>query len=354
MKEKLQEIYDGLKERLKSPFLLTFIFVWGLHNWEFVYSLFTFNSEIPYVTRIAFLKAYLIVHNYTELLWLPLAWTFASIGLYFFGSFLSEGINLIYNKWIRTWLYLVIDKNKLKTEDDYNSLELRRKKLQELVFDLRRKEEDAALKLKTVDEILNKTIAEQRDEIAKYLSQSVDREKNIADKIIEIENNKKENENIKESLEKSKLSLEVLQVNYDELQSFKTWAERNRPYLFNTWRDRDTNTKFNELIKDKSDLQLNDIIDGNWILKYTRKINSTLSTGSEKVTIDNFNSYFANDRHVFNLSNISINIATKKITFSKIKLDGNLHADEDLNIINDSLITGHDSGGYTLEYRRDL
>lgn len=127
MKDKLQEIYEGLKERLKSPFLLTFIAVWTIHNWEFVYAFLTFNSDMTYINRVSFLKAYLIVHNYDELLWLPLLWTFVSIGLYFVGSFLSEGLNLIYSKWVRTWLYLVIDKNKLKTEDDYNLLEERRK-----------------------------------------------------------------------------------------------------------------------------------------------------------------------------------------------------------------------------------
>lgn len=349
MKDKLQEIYEGLKERLKSPFLLTFIAVWTIHNWEFVYAFLTFNSDMTYINRVSFLKAYLIVHNYDELLWLPLLWTFVSIGLYFVGSFLSEGLNLIYSKWVRTWLYLVIDKNKLKTEDDYNLLEERRKKLQELVFDLRRKEEDAALKLKNVEESLKKTISEQRDEITKYLTVSTEKERVITEKTTEVEKIKKESEDLKEKMGKINVDNKLLKEQYKELESFRLWTRKNHATLFDTWQHSDANDKFATSPKANVQPKIKDIFEGNWTLTYTKNGKS----GSEKVSIDETNKYSANGKHAFDLTNTFLDPKTKTLRLSKINLHGKLHSNEDLKIVNDSLVTGTDSIGYTLEYKRN-
>jgi hypothetical protein len=305
MKEKLQEIYEGLKERLKSPFLLTFMVVWTIHNWEFVYALVTFNSDMSYITRVSFLKAYLLVHDYDELLWLPLAWTFASIGLYFVATFFSEGINLAYSKWIRTWLYWLIDRNKLKTEDDYNELEERRKNLQELVFDLKRKEEDAALKLRNTESNLNKELSDLRDKITTILE-----EKNAADKLIEnnnIEalNQKKRIDALIEQVEKTKLAADAWQINAKDLQTFKDWVNRNAPELIDRFESR-ADASFDKLVNKQIDKKrFQELFTGTWLNIYEAP-DGTKGQEQFKLVIENGQITFkTSDNNILIITDIS-------------------------------------------------
>ncbi len=92
MKEKINETYESLQERLKSPFLLTFILVWAIHNWELLYGIFTFEESLRFVERIDFLKHYIRTYGTYHLFWFPLWWAFISLGLYLATSFISEGI----------------------------------------------------------------------------------------------------------------------------------------------------------------------------------------------------------------------------------------------------------------------
>jgi hypothetical protein len=346
MKEKLQEIYEGLKERLKSPFLLTFLIIWTIHNWEFVYGLVTFGSITPFQNRTAFLKAYLIVHSYYQLLWFPLAWTFASIGLYFIGSFLSEGINLTYNKWIRTWLYLLVDRNKLKTEDDYNELEERRKKLQELVFDLRRKEEDASLRLKNTEEILNKTIYDQREQIERYLHESADKEKLIMEGTSQLNSILKINKELEVKLQTVNSDLAHLQGAKSNLSNLRIWLESNYPDIIPKWEETRIERTL-ERLDSKFPITGEDIFPGKWELTYSRDGKPSRET----VEVKDGNRYFANNIHAFDLTNV--NVDSDSITLTKrIIKTGKEHSNETLKLIDTNTIYGSDSVGFALSYKK--
>lgn len=100
------------------------------------------------------------------------------------------------------------------------------------MFDLRRKEEDAALKLKNVEESLKKTISEQRDEITKYLTVSTEKERVITEKTTEVEKIKKESEDLKEKMGKINVDNKLLKEQYKELESFRLWTRKiMQPFL---------------------------------------------------------------------------------------------------------------------------
>lgn len=412
MKDKLQEIYDGLKERLKSPFLISFIAIWSIHNWEFVYALMTFNSDMPYSNRVGFLKAYLRGHDYYELFWYPLIWTFVSMGLYFVGSFLSEGINLVYSKWVRTWLYLVIDTNKLKTEDDYNALEDRRRKLQELVNDLKRKEEDASLKLKTTEQALTNDLAKSKHDHGITIEEKTELEKLNQSRDLEIENAKKDKERSTEAVEKAELLVKMLKVQIDEYEK-----EKNKfRVIYSKYGAGD---EYNEVTKMVSDSILTkgklnventelggdpiphkvkelfiqyenaqivtDIIadesefiefDGSSLvaiptpkslqkqtwLQNQKKLADIFRgewiliyskngvSNFEVVHIDETGKYFVNSIPTFSLVVTLLN--EELINLKKINSKREVHSKESLIINSENLITGKDNVGYTLEYSK--
>jgi hypothetical protein len=352
MKEKLQEIYDGLKERLKSPFLLTFMVVWAIHNWEFVYAFVTFNSDMPYITRVSLLKAYLIVHHDDELLWLPLGWTFASIGLYFVATFFSEGINLIYSKWIRTWLYWVIDRNKLKTEDDYNELEERRKNLQELVFDLKRKEEDAALKLRTTEHALNKDLSDLRDKMTTILEEKNEAEKLNANNNSEQSNQKKRIDTLLEQYEKAKLAATAWEINTKDLQDFKDWVSKTTPELIDKFENR-ADTAFENLVNKRNDRKrFEELFTGTW-LNIFESPGGTKGQETFKLGLyDNQLAFITKDNSILLISNIKF-IDDTNLSFTKVNTKvPNSPMHNKLKINNTSSLVGTENETIRIDYAK--
>lgn len=242
MKEKLNEIYQSLQERLKSPFLLTFILVWSIHNWDFLYGVLTFEDSLTYPQRIGFLKAYVKVYGTYHLFWFPLMWAFISLGLYLIASFISEGINLVYSKWIRTFLYWAIDRNKLKTEDDYNELEKRRIALQELVHDLKTRQEDAAIKLNAKEKEIQETLNVFRNKEQDSIKREEELKKGLTDKDNTILDLKSENQKNKELIMKhheDQIYIENLKKTKKDLELFKLWVETKTTEVIQVWQNID-------------------------------------------------------------------------------------------------------------------
>lgn len=129
MKEKIEELYDGLKERLKSNFLLTFVIIWLLHHWRLIYSIFNFDSDKTLVDKRAYIAQYLSEEGLLYLWVFPLFWTFVSM-IFFYGfSSLSEILNIVYHN-IRKIIYKKWDNEKLKTIEEYLEKVEENKKLQ--------------------------------------------------------------------------------------------------------------------------------------------------------------------------------------------------------------------------------
>lgn len=164
MKEKLEELYDGLKERLKSNFLLTFIIIWLLHHWRLIYSIFNFDSDKTLVEKRAYIANY--IHE-EGILWLwvfPLLWTFVSMISFYGFSSLSEILNIAYHN-IRKSIYKKWDNKRLKTIEEFMEKVEENEKLQKMIKDLEQRRElllGTNERLETSIGEHNKTIHNQR------------------------------------------------------------------------------------------------------------------------------------------------------------------------------------------------
>jgi hypothetical protein len=90
------------------------------------------------------------------------------------------------------------------------------------------------------------------------------------------------------------------------------------------------------------------VFKGDWVLTYSMNE----SKGKEKVRVLGDGKYFANDNHRFNLHDRIIDLKNKRIIFTKVLLNGQVHSVEDLVIKTNELIEGKDSFGYTLTYEK--
>ncbi|TGM10686.1 hypothetical protein EHQ81_18845 [Leptospira selangorensis] len=121
MIEKLvNNIYDFLKERLSSPFLVSLLFSWLIINWKIVVILFGTDAQMNPSQRITFIEKNYVnsCFNY----WYPLISASAYTVVY---PFISLGISLLWSKidFEKKRLLNKIYRNRLLTLEE--SLELR-------------------------------------------------------------------------------------------------------------------------------------------------------------------------------------------------------------------------------------
>lgn len=143
MKDKLKELYSGFRERLKSPFIITFIIVWTIKHWKLVYLVFNFGSSYNAEQRLSIIITQIGDETNIELFWIPLGLALCSFLGYLAISWLYELINTTYNLWARTLIYYWFDKRKIveKTlyddlNKDYSKLNADFKTIENDLFDL--------------------------------------------------------------------------------------------------------------------------------------------------------------------------------------------------------------------------
>jgi hypothetical protein len=129
LKERLEEIYENLTERIRSPLIFTFIVVWSIKHWILVYALFNFEKEYTLTKKLEFIQSTIRGENSCDLFWWPLFLSFCSIILFYLLQFLAEGVGLLYKKWMRTLLYKWFDKLKLATKAEVDMEKRVNKKL---------------------------------------------------------------------------------------------------------------------------------------------------------------------------------------------------------------------------------
>ena len=169
LKERLQEIYSNLHDRVRSPFIISFILVWCIHNWDLIFYIFTFDDKMSFTYKYAKFKAYITTYGPYHLLWFPLIWAYVSIGMYIGTSFLAEGITLLYNKWARPFLYNLIDDNKIVRKDEYDRQKGKVNRLSAQLSGAKEDASDALDKLKQVEGELSKVTA-LRDQVQNQYS----------------------------------------------------------------------------------------------------------------------------------------------------------------------------------------
>lgn len=202
MKEKLEKLYDGLTERLKSSFLSTFIIIWLIHHWRLVFILFNFDPYYFLDSKIIKIENY-IEHEGIFHLWVePLIWTFISLLSFYCFSSLSEILYIAYHN-VRKKIYKKWDNKKIKTIDEYLEKVEENEKLQQVVSDIEKRRDS----LVTQNQRIEKEISQER------VSNTV-LSKQIIEKDIQLSTNEKAISTIEKEKEASKNRIiELVQEN---------------------------------------------------------------------------------------------------------------------------------------------
>lgn len=146
---------DNLLKKTTNPFLGTFILVWVIHNWKFVYSLFYFDSNFTLEMKIKVIESYF--SNYV--IWDTLSTILIAVVILASTYILLNISRLIVNffeKKVTPLVYQITDKSSVVLKSDYviaqSQIESLNSKVQE--------EKELRLKAQGENERLEKRIGE--------------------------------------------------------------------------------------------------------------------------------------------------------------------------------------------------
>jgi hypothetical protein len=167
IKKTMSSFTDGINQKLKNPFLGTFMMVWTIRNWEFIYSLFYFDSKLSLDKRIQIIKNYFIDYSYAEV-FITIGITFVVLIVTYVLLNLSSLIVSFFEKIITPQIYQLTDKSSVVVKSVYNEalerIELLNSKVQsEIDLKLQTKNENEKLENK-IKELLAEALRPTEEE----------------------------------------------------------------------------------------------------------------------------------------------------------------------------------------------
>lgn len=298
--EKLEEIMDDLKGRIRNPLILSFILVWLYFHWSLLYKILTFNNAIPVESRLSLLTKYVSDNGkWCGMIGKPLLWSFISLAFYYIIAIAAQAIKIYLGKRLNAQMLARVDTGSwaFKTE-----LSDEKKNLKRVWKEL----DETRLSLNNLS-IENTSLEDRIIELEKDLS-GKNRDLDL------IRKNIKYNENFQENFEKTLLFLlaEHAQINQEHIRKpeFHTnyyrilngsWSIHKNPMF-----SRNTGNTTNLKILNEKVMQLTDEIYGEisefkfdkqyHILNFTIHTNKDASRINQKwekynliqITIDEF------------------------------------------------------------------
>jgi hypothetical protein len=390
----VKHVYETVKDRLKNPFTDSnrtpfagaFVIAFIIYNWELIFSLISFDTKETRLSKIEIIKGYLESEVWYSRIGVAIGFAFASITLFYIFNYASLGLTTFFKRWYKGWiLYYTdrgqtiprteLDRNNIKIntykknyadlKDAYSQVEDERNELSSQLTNLTSQYSKATseieqlkqtieqTRLSTTTTTTTKSETEKQFQVA-FAQYGINKEfKDVTNKVSDLLkiNHKFTVDNRTLGVDPSKFFVKELLIVYlvdnekftltaneEELVELK----ENKLIATSTEKSR---VKQSYIINEK---RLPEIFNGEWTLS-SKKPGENYK---ERVIIDDTGKYYSNLKFSFYIKTIQIDENTKKIKFNKVRPDRTLHSKEDLTIINEGLIKGADSLGFTLEYNK--
>ncbi|MES2864028.1 MAG: hypothetical protein V4666_07915 [Bacteroidota bacterium] len=191
----IQEAFNSFKEninqRTKNPLLGTFIIVWIIRNWKFVYSLFYFDKELKLNGKLLKIEFYFKNYDFKEILVTIFVTFIVLISTYVLMS-LSRLIISFFEKVVTPKISQITDKSSIVLKSDYNNVQLELERLE-----LKVQEEKAnRIRIQNDNEILERRVLDLLTPNASSTEQDDVTRKPLNDKAIKIFNKLTKEDNI--------------------------------------------------------------------------------------------------------------------------------------------------------------
>lgn len=152
MTDKVKEFYDSLQERLKSPFILSFLIVWSIKHWRLLLIVLNFKDDEPTFSKEFIIDNYIKeqslwyiwgkewhVYHWVGMVIPALLWTIFSIAAYYALTILSETIGVWYKR-LKSWVMVRLNENRAIVTIEEHQAEIRKNsKIQERLDSINRR-----------------------------------------------------------------------------------------------------------------------------------------------------------------------------------------------------------------------
>lgn len=208
-KNTLNSFTNNISQKIKNPFLGTFIIVWITRNWQFVYSLFNFDSKTNRESRLAIIKEFFKDYGIVEILVTIGYSLLVLVATYVFLNF-SRLIVDFFQEIVTPRISKLFNESNIVTREKYNILDTQVNQL-ETKFN---KERESRLKAQNETESLETRVKELLDKETR-LNNSIEEQINLRG-IVE-----KENQELKEASKDLKKSKDLLLKTHKEHETLK-------------------------------------------------------------------------------------------------------------------------------------
>lgn len=172
-KEFLEEAKESINERLKSPFIITFIISWIAWNWLLIYDVFNFPATFSLSEKTNIINQYIQAHIWDNITWRPIWSALISSLVFVAGSSVFLIVFNLYNTTIKSGIFKLTAKGENIPRSLYNNLNKRHNRLK-VSF-------DEATKLWTDLENENSTLKEENSSLRGSVSSSVTQLKQLSE-----------------------------------------------------------------------------------------------------------------------------------------------------------------------------
>ncbi len=149
--DRIEEFGNTLVERAKNPFGGTLIVAWAIQNWELVYVIFNFDEATLLTGRIQTIKDYVSDAGACRLLWLPILYAFIAIISFLVLSTVSLMFFTLSSKWLKPFVFWLVDRNKLSTKEREQELLLMYNRMRKANETLQEEQRKEAAKIKELE-----------------------------------------------------------------------------------------------------------------------------------------------------------------------------------------------------------
>ena len=192
--EEINTIASDLGNRIKGTYGATFVLVWLVFNWRFIYILLSFDKSYTLPHKMEVLNKYVEKYSYSYMLWYPILNTLVSIIIYYILNYITFTITTFFNLTVKPWIQEELDKKKLTiiSRDLYDNLKIQfdeisdKYKSESEKFINNNKEIETLKSLKSNDENQIKNIQIEIDQKNKYFSEEIQKinDQHLIDKVV--------------------------------------------------------------------------------------------------------------------------------------------------------------------------